>query len=944
MAPAGLLLEREAELALLGALLDRARGGDGAAAVIEGPPGIGKTALLRKTAELATANGFTVLQARASQLEQGFTFGVARQLLERRVRQAASAEQRRLLSGVAEDARPALGLGGAQTDSGLQSMHGLYWLVANLAGDGPLLLAVDDAHWADGSSLRWLVYMAQRLAGLPLALLVTSRLSEPGAEQDLLDALTLDDVTQPVRLAPLSQEAVGVLVGAGLPGAAAPEFDVACHDSTGGNPLLVRELLRELAANGVRPTDVQADSLGSFGIDAVARSVRRRIGAVGCDAHSVADAVAVFGDGPSVAEVAALTGYDESVVREAAVALAAVDVLRGDSPLVFVHPLVQSSVYDSIPAVHRSALHRSVAGLRDALSDPEAVAVHLLRVEPRADRQVVEILRAAAASVTGRGAPDAAATFLRRALQEPPGDEVVRAEVLVELGEAEAAANLDGFEPHLSAAIQMYSDRSDHAKAAAIALSLGTALLHVGAWGRSFEVLEKAWPTIDPDSDLAALIEAEMLAVAHTYPPVRPRIAGRVNAYRRRLARGEPIDAVVLGGLVAWLLRDEPPADVAVQAAETVLADFVRGGGTPRSTVMAKAHYVLVGASRLTRAGALCDDMAAVAQRRGWPLVMAWTACFSSDASFRQGEVIKAEGQARVAWDIGVGGPGLPPRDARLRATAAGLLINALVARGELAEAQSIDDVVGTALPERPDMFLAGRAELRLAQGRTEEAVADLQEVGTLLDGEFHKPVQNWRLRLAVALASTGVQDEARALTIAELEQARRWQVPLVVGQALVGLGVVTSSVETLSEAVTVLEGTEGRLDHALALIELGALLRRSGSPAAAREPLRAGMDLAARCGATAYADRAHEELVAAGSRPRRDRRFLTGAEALTAGEFRVAALAATGLTNREIAQRLYVTQAAVQFHLRNTFRKLGIAARSELGEALNPPMTPAKT
>jgi DNA-binding CsgD family transcriptional regulator len=119
--------------------------------------------------------------------------------------------------------------------------------------------------------------------------------------------------------------------------------------------------------------------------------------------------------------------------------------------------------------------------------------------------------------------------------------------------------------------------------------------------------------------------------------------------------------------------------------------------------------------------------------------------------------------------------------------------------------------------------------------------------------------------------------------------------------------------------------------------------MRRSGSRAAAREPLRSGMDLAARCGATAHADRAHVELVAAGARPRRDRRFLTGPESLTAGELRVAALAAEGLTDRQIAQRLYVTQAAVQFHLRNAFRKLGIRSRGDLAAALDPPVDEAK-
>ena len=204
-APASLLPERDGELVVLGELLARVRVGEGAVAVIAGSPGIGKTALLRATVDLATGHGFTVLRARESQLEQGFSFGVAQQLLERRVPEAPPAKQQPLLAGVAKDARSALGLGGAPTDSELRSTHGLYWLIANLAAQGPLLLTVDDAHWADRSSLRWLVYSAQRLTGLSLAILATSRLSEPGAEQDLLDALALDDAakrSRPLRYRP----------------------------------------------------------------------------------------------------------------------------------------------------------------------------------------------------------------------------------------------------------------------------------------------------------------------------------------------------------------------------------------------------------------------------------------------------------------------------------------------------------------------------------------------------------------------------------------------------------------------------------------------------------------------------------------------------------------------------------------------------------------------
>jgi len=381
-----------------------------------------------------------VLQARASQLDHGFSFGVARQLLERRVRAAEPAARKALLGGAAQDALPALGITSedAEADAGLRALHGLYWLVANLAGRGPLALCIDDAHWADRSSLRWLLYTAPRLTGLPLGVVIATRPTEPGAEQDLLDGLTLDDSATVTSLSET----------------AAPEFEAACHHSTGGNPLLVQELLRELVAEGAAPTAERAEQLKGFGIEAVARNIRRRLHGLGPKAESIARAIAVVGDGATVVEVAALCECDEETVRFSAVDLAAVDLLLPDSPLAFVHPLVQAAVYEDMTAVRRAALHRRVAALRDATADPEQVAVHLLQVEPRSDPHVVGILRAAASEAAGRGAPDAAVTFLRRALAEPPDAGGPRAAVLVELGQAEALVRMAGFEEHLVEAIE----------------------------------------------------------------------------------------------------------------------------------------------------------------------------------------------------------------------------------------------------------------------------------------------------------------------------------------------------------------------------------------------------------------------------------------------------------------------------------------------------------
>jgi DNA-binding CsgD family transcriptional regulator/tetratricopeptide (TPR) repeat protein len=931
------LLERDSELELAEGFLDGVRGGAGRILLLEGPAGIGKSALLAQLGDRAATRGIDVLNARASQLDRGFPFGVVRQLLERRVRAAAPREQGTLLTGAAGDAAPALGISGeaAEGDAGMRSLHGLYWLAANLAGRGPLVLSVDDAHWADRSSLRWLLYTAPRLAGLPLGIVMTTRPTEPDAEQDLLDGLALDDATTVLRLEPLSQAAVGVLVDTSLGGTAPPVFEAACHRTTGGNPLLVRELLRELAAEGAAPTAERAEQLEGFGVDAVARNVRRRLHGLGPEAALVAQAVAVVGDGATVREVAVLSEREEATVRAAATDLAATDLLLSDARLAFVHPLVRAAVYEDIAPVRRAALHRQVATLREATEDPEQVAVHLLRVDPRSDSKVVEALSAAAAAASRRGAPDAAVTFLRRALAEPPSGGLPRAGVLAQLGQAEALARMDGFEEHLAGAI---GELGDSAEVPKLALFLGRAHCLMGNVAGAYDVVEAASAAIDPADPTAPLLEAELLAFARLDRRLRPKAVERVDSYLRRLDRGEQVDALILGALSPWLL-DAPPAERAVAAAEAALSDQRLQAPEVSTLLLPLAGYTLVGAGHLSRAGEVFDAGIAEARRRGELLNLGILATARSETYFLQGDVGKAEAEARISSEIALAEGLARPLEPIAVVGAAAILINALVARGNLEEAERCVEGLPDPLPALSELLLPARAELRLAQGRTAEAIADLRQTGAILGEEFHKPIQNWRARLAVTLAGTGARDEARALAAAELEQARCWQAPLAIGAALTASGVVeggSDGAEMLEQAVSVLEQTEARLHRALALIELGALMRRSGSRAAAREPLRAGMDLATRCGATAHADRAHGELVAAGARPRRDRRFLTGPESLTPGELRVATLAAQGMTDRAIAQRLYVTQAAVQFHLRNTFRKLEIGARGELTAALD--------
>ena len=248
------LIEREAEVAALDAALAETVAGSGRLLVIGGPAGIGKSGLL---ADLRARAGdeLLVLAARASELEREFGFGVVRQLFE-----ATAADPARGPAALAGAAAPAASVLGAMDDAGVASfaaLHGLFWLASNLAAEQPLLLAVDDLHWCDRPSLRFLAYLARRLEGLPILLATTVRSGDPGTDPTLLAEIALDPAAQALEPGPLSATGAAALVRERLGAAAEPAFCEACHAATGGNPLLLRQLLRALEAERVEPVAAQ---------------------------------------------------------------------------------------------------------------------------------------------------------------------------------------------------------------------------------------------------------------------------------------------------------------------------------------------------------------------------------------------------------------------------------------------------------------------------------------------------------------------------------------------------------------------------------------------------------------------------------------------------------------------------------------------------------------
>ena len=470
------LLERQDETARIESALAEARSARGAFVVVEGPAGIGKTALLGSARCAAAEQGMRVLSARGTELERDFSFGVVRQLFEAVLLEADEDERANLLEADAGAAAGLLGLPGAplvdafspaRVDPSFAILHGLYWLCANLAAATPLCLVVDDAHWADAASLRFLAFLLTRLEELDVALVVATRPREHGTDAGLLAAVTSDPSADVIHLPPLTRAAVARLVESRLEGPPDRVFVDALFRATKGTPFLVRELVEALSERGIPATVDAARQVERIGARTIGRSIRLRLRRLPDHAGRLARALAILEQSDLLA-AAQLADLDEADAADAAELLVTAGILESGRPLRFVHPIVRGGIYSELTTAERAQGHRTAARLlADRTGACECVAEHLLSSDPAADGWVVERLVGAARAAAGNGSPESAAVFLRRALEEPPPQSDQHG-LLLELGTAEASAGLDGWLEHLQDAVAAAPDAESAAGAAIV--------------------------------------------------------------------------------------------------------------------------------------------------------------------------------------------------------------------------------------------------------------------------------------------------------------------------------------------------------------------------------------------------------------------------------------------------------------------------------------------
>ena len=933
-----MLLEREAELGRAEALVAAAIAGRGQMLVVEGEAGIGKTTLLDEAVRTARDRGLRVLQARGGELERESGYGVVRQLFEAPVLRADAAEQSRLLRGAAARAGALLHVGDALPvpvtpgeDPTFALLHALYWLTDNLAQDSPVLLALDDAQWADLPSLRFVDHLARRVDGMHVGVVATWRSGEPGAPVSLLDGLRRAPAVEVTGVRPLSEAGTRALVHDRL-GAGDEAFCAACHEATGGNPFLLGELLAAMSRGQLEPTADGVRRVGSLGAEAITRSVFLRLAQLAPAATSLARAVAVLDLDGDLHRAGALAKVDGAQLHETVAALQRARILAPDEPLRFVHPILRSAIYDDLTSAERDALHRRAAAILRDHGREDRAAAQLLLTQPAADEDVVAQLRAAAQRAADDGSTETAARLLERALAEPARDDrlglLMRlAGTQVTLGRPatwaldEAAGLTDdptlrvaiamlraidlGNRQHMREAaetlgrvIEQAADVPPHVLTGAHAIQAAAAIctLDLAADGETrIESLisgDDGRPVDDPHL-LATAVFGRALSMRGTAEELRP-MADRAQLGVLEMPR--PDIWTPFGVLFGLALSGR--IDDAARFTGRLLGGYERvGSSVGMACTISWDGLLALLRGDLAAAHAAQMESLAVAGHEQFMFARPWRVWLAAEPLVRLGDLDGAD---------------------------------RLLRRDGYAAGNPDPAIVSTVMPLRT------RARLRMARGRREEARADALSALDLVERRgFLHPMLT--ADLPIVLAWVGEPERGRELAEAGVAAARSWAAPAVTGAALRILGSVTGDRDLLREAVDLLDGTFAKLELAEALVEYGAALRRAGERQASREPLRRGGELAERCGAAPLAARAREELEATGARARS--LVLSGVDSLTASERRVARMAADGMTNTEIAQALYVTRKTVETHLRHVFQKLDVTSRRELPEALGEPV-----
>jgi DNA-binding CsgD family transcriptional regulator len=933
------LLERSTEhRALLRALGDLPAGSGGVVAVV-GPAGVGKTAVGAMAASLAADDGYRVLRARGAELEQRFAFGVARQLFERLVRSAPPEDREELFADAAAQARAVLDPQLATSEDGgretqFELLHGLFWFLVHVADRGPLVMVIDDLHWADPGSIAFVGFVARRIQELPALLVVTSREAEPGEHERVIAEFAADPAVTVLHPEPLTEAAVSRLVRERLGRETPAALCQACYGVTAGNPLFLNQLLYALEAEGILASSPEGAAVGTIervGGRAVKDMVSHRLESFGEPAVALAGAVAVLGGSASLPVAAALADLDEDAAADSADALVRGGFFEQRGELSFVHPIVRAAVYDELAPADRQGRHARAAWvlMTDGAPD-EQVASHILAAPDHTGEEWLDVLLRAAAEARRRASLETAAVYLRRALNEPL-DQSARVELLRMLGLCEGySQDLAAGEAHLEEALALATGAAEFGRCS---LSLGRLLNVSGETVAAVEAFAAGLDRVaEEEPGLALTIHSDLVGSARLSSSL-------AKVWREQFAGfcGETLvgsfTLMATAYTAADLVYRDGELDDCAAAAERALSGVDL---SPNRPAFYMAVFALLVCERFEAAHRHLTEALRLARGRGTRVTDPVVYCHRALVARVRGDLGAARADVLAGMEASE-----RPNFARRRLI--GTQVHCLIEEGALEEADRVlvADGLDALVPDAAfcSDVLAARGRLRLAQGDARAALDDLLVCGRrerVWGPRAMLVPHHWAADAARAYAALGEQDAALALADEAVAVARDFGAPGALGVALHAAGAVRGhddGFDLLEEAVGHLEASESRLEHARALFELGVTLHARGARKESRERLREARALAADCAAPALVAQVEARLREGGGRL--PRLHVSGVQALTEQERRVAELAADEMTNRQIAQELYLTEKTVETHLSNAYRKLMIKSRRELATKL---------
>ncbi|MFF7652278.1 BREX system ATP-binding domain-containing protein [Streptomyces sp. NPDC007983] len=910
------MLGRECEVSALEGALASAASGMGVSLLLEGDIGTGKSHMLRTALRLARDKDFEVISARARQPERALPGGVLHHVRDQLLS---------LLGG------PGSGLPDPATAGAAVDTHRL---IVALADRAPLLVCVDDLQWTDPDSLHWLGHLMARLEGLPIVLLCAlgrdyAHLRD--AEQRSSGAATLADAVsgfhQRFLLQGLNADCIGYLLARTFREPVSTDIARACHEATGGNPLLVQSLQRELRRSNTGLAELSAERVADIGSVEVAETLAARLEPWFPGVGRVLEVVAVMSPVRHCVVVAPLVGLTAEEVDDMLYTFLRRGILvKTAAGVGFSQPMIRASFLVAMPPSERARLHAETAKALHAEAAPcGEVIAHLVVAAPIGEPWACQLLIGAADSALADGDLKTARTCLERALDEcGPAEQAV---LLRRLGHVVLIDDPAAAIASLRSSLRLLEGTGE--ARVLVLLDLLQAIVLTGDIAEASRVAEGALTEFehgdaDVESRRAIGAVSGVLALMHGgggAQPVSPEVS--TDATIPWVTRLEAARSALSA---QWCGRGRTEA---VRWARLGLGQSAQAHVhvLPRLWLVLALFY----GGEQTEAVEKCRVIVAQATAAGSKAMAALARSVLAECAFRAGRIEEAAAEARDALAYGRGRAWLG--SAQARCWLGGILLES----GDVGQAQELlvdDRTVSTTPDVLIPTLLFHRGRLQIEVGWTAAGLADLEECGRQLSqrGCLNPAVFPWRSEAALAHACLGDPAAANRLAREELDLAREWGAPTSIGVALRALGLLARGDQRtalLEEAVGVLREAGAPLEEARAVRDLGRELLRTGKARQARAELRAALRLAQKCGAGGLVGNLGQDLAEAGAKPRRGTEI--GPASLTPAERRTALLAAQGLTNREIAKRLYVTRRTVEMHLSRVYRKLSISDRRAL-------------